>query len=233
MAKRHHVSMTPRAALLPAAAALALGLAHDATAATIATTRPCLNARSSAQFVATGFIPGATVRIKLRGVLTATAAAGPDGALIAPFTAPLADPNAPPEPVGLEATDGTNVAVGTVLRVVPGARLPSSGTTRIQMRILLTGYEPGQALYAHLRWGERWRRTLKLGTASGPCGTLDVKRKLLRKTAGSRGRKVYVQFDHTPQPATDTHQTAYARFSVDKGFARNPERYRLDTKGWG
>lgn len=223
-----------RAALIPTTAAVALGLAHDAAAATIATSRPCVNQRSAAQFVATGFTPGATVVVQMQGVPSVPGVAGPDGVAVVPFTAPtLTNPFLPPETYKLQASDGTNVATGTSLVAGPGVNLPATGPTRIQMRILLTGYEPGRVLYAHLRWGQKWRRTLKLGTAAGPCGVLDVKRKLLRKTAGPRGRTVYAQFDHNLKPAIATHQTAYARFAVKPAGARNfPENFILKAQGW-
>ena len=224
--------MDRRPTLLLTTVATMLALAPGARAATIATTRPCLNEDSPARFVGSGFTPGATVRIASKSITRATAVAGPDGSVSADFTAPLRDYANPGAPYAFEATDGTQAASGSALLVDPGATLPSVGRTRVQMRLQLTGYEPGRTIYAHLRWNERWRRTVALGTATGPCGSLDVRRKLLRKTSGKDFRTVFVQFDQNRKPHTGTHQTAYARYYVTRGRYNNPEVYRRVTLGW-
>ncbi len=218
--------------LLTVIAGAALGAVAPASAATIATTRACLNEGSPAQWVGTGFAPGVVVKIRVKGLIVGQAPAAPDGSVAVPFTAPLGNPNQPGEPYAFEATDGTSTAQGTAGLQRPGATLASVGRTRVQMRLQLAGYEPGQVIYAHLRWNQRWRRSVALGTAAGPCGTLDVKRKLLRKTSGRNFRTVFVQFDANRKPSTGTHQTAYARFYVTRGRFGNPEIYRRVTLGW-
>ena len=227
--------MIARILAAPAVAILALAGAQEASAATIATTRPCLNSESPAQFTGAGFTPGAVVNVAGLA-FSAQGIAGPDGSVAIPFTSPLhTSPSnnvVPPAAFTFTASDGTNTAMGSALVAVPGAVLPQVGRTRVQMRIQLTGFEPGQVLYAHVRWSGKWRRTVRLGTAVGPCGTLEAKRKLLRKTSGSNYRPVYVQFDRTIKPATDTHQTAYWRFLVTKGIAGHPEIYRRVANGW-
>lgn len=160
------------------------------------------------------------------------AVAGPDGAVTLPFTAPTGDVTIAQEPVSFQATDGTNTTMGGALLAQPGVVVPRSGRTRFKMRTQLAGFEAGQVIYAHVRWGEKWRQTVKLGTAAGPCGTIDVRNKLLRKTGKPSGtREVYVQYDFSRTPARDTHQTAYARFFMQAG-RRNPENYSLVRRGW-
>ena len=224
-------SVSYRSLVLPATTALLLGAAHDAAAATISTTRPCLNSRSPGQFVGTGFAPGATVKLQGDKVVFEEGVAGADGSVAIPFTVPLT--NARQEPFRYTATDGSTTAAGSSLLTRPGLELSASGApTRLPQRYLLSGFEPGRTIYGHVRWGEKWRLTRKLGTATGPCGVLDVKAKLLRKTAGKRGRSVFLQFDQLAKPRLDTHQLAFARFTVSAATGGSPGRFLVVKRGY-
>lgn len=217
--------MITRPLLVPAALACAAALAPEASAATIATTRGCLNSQSPAQLVGTGFTPGATVAVSSGPLPTLKALAGPDGSFVLPFTAPLADPTSPPSTFAFTATDGVVGAQGASLLASPGIAVEPVGQTRLPQLYKLTGFEPGQKIYAHVRYAGKWRLRRTLGVAQGPCGTLDVKAKLLRKTAGKKVRSVFVQFDHLPAAKLDTHQLAFARFDVFPALRNYPERW--------
>jgi len=227
--------MSPRATLLPVSVLLALGAAQPALAATIALSRPCLNSESPALVTGAGFIPGAAVTFR-HGIVTSRAVAAPDGTVSSVFPAPLSltPADATPMSIGYSATDGTNVAATSVQVVRPGLVLPGFGRTRNKMRILMTGFEPGRVVYAHLRWGQKWRKRFKIGTAAGPCGSLQTDRKLFRKTGSLFGRQIYAQFDQNRTPSTSSHQTAYARVIVSKGARNNPneETYRVQYNRW-
>lgn len=227
--------MNPRAILPPVVVLLALGAAQPASAATIALSRPCLNSESPSLVTGAGFTPGATVTFSHPNA-DFQAVAAPDGSVNARFPAPLSltTADALPLAVAYTATDGTNAATTSVQVVRPGLVLPKSGRTRNKMRILMTGFEPGKVVYAHLRWGEKWRKRFKIGTATGPCGSLQTDRKLFRKTGSLFGRQIYAQFDQNPKASTATHQTAFARLIVSKGARNNPneETYRVQYNRW-
>lgn len=227
--------MSPRPIILPVAVALALGAAQPASAATIALSRPCLNSQSPALVTGAGFIPGAGVTFR-HGIVAFRAVAAPDGTVSAVFPAPvsLTPADATPLTVAYNATDGTNAATTSVQVVRPGLVLPGFGQTRNKMPIVMTGFEPGKLVYAHLRWGQRWRKRFTIGKAVGPCGSLRTNRKLLRKTGSLFGRQIYAQFDQNRTPSTTSHQTAYARVIVSKGARNNPneETYRVQYNRW-
>jgi len=192
--------MSPRMLFLPASLLLALGAGQPASAATIALSRPCLNSESPSLVTGSGFTPGATVTFSHTNETVQTVAA-PDGSVSARFPAPLSSTPADTTPLtaAYTATDGTNVATTGVLVVRPGLVLSNAGKTRTKMRIRMTGFEPGKVVYAHLRWGQKWRKTFKIGAAAGPCGSLQTDRKLFRKTGSLFGRQVYAQFDQNPK----------------------------------
>ena len=106
-----------RLALAPATVLIALVPASVASAATIATSRPCLNSESPAQFVGSGFTPGALVKVTGPS-LAKSGVAGPDGSVAIPFTAPLSN-DVPPAPLAFQATDGTNAASGEAPPIGP------------------------------------------------------------------------------------------------------------------
>ncbi len=181
-----------------------------------------------------GFTPGAVVRITLDASGKGTIAAGPDGSFVLPTTAPLSASRIgqPPRIATYAATDDVNTAQVMAAVIRPGAVPPESGVTRDKTTFAMGGFEPGATIYAHLRWNERWRRTIKLGIARGPCGSLTSTRKLFRKLGTRRGRNIYLQFDQNRRPSTTSHQTAVLRYRVTSGVAHDPESYLRLYDGW-
>lgn len=186
--KRHRARLRRLPLVTPArmtalAFVLPVALPASANAATLTLDKPCYREGSDAVAVGAGFAPNSPVRFSLNG---------------SPFTDPVNPPIADAtggvsagfsigSPPGrqaqylLAATDGTNTAetefIATDLDVIV---TPKRGDPGRRKRIRARGFDPGSLVRFHVR-GPR-RRTGTVGTARGPCGTLNKKTRIFRST---------------------------------------------------
>ena len=194
------------AALLPVGGhARARGRGADA--ATLAPLKACyvsageaVGAREPIDVNAQGFTPNATATVLLDGaVIQAQAQIDPMGGVVGPVPAPFQASGQ--RPFTLSIIDNTNPSIAVSaealvtaldVRVRPANAKPSS-----RVRFRGRGFTGGPAVYAHYLRKGRLRKTVPLATATGPCGTFDVRRRQLPIKRPRDGRWM-VQIDQDP-----------------------------------
>lgn len=176
-------------ALAATALAVALTPASAAPAATLAPLKPCYvgagpaeSAREKIDVRAQGFTPNAAASVLIDGAVvladrqidqTGTLAGGVPVPYQASgqrlFTLTITEQ-------GNAANTASAQSLVTALdvSVTPPAARPSS-----RVRFRGRGFTAGPAVYAHYLRKGRVRKTVRLATASGPCGTFDVRRRQL------------------------------------------------------
>jgi hypothetical protein len=200
-------------------AGLALMLPAAAPAATISTSRTCLRVipgQPTFPVVASGFTPGAVVRVTADGRAIGSGIADGGGVWSSVLLAPLiADADRVTQTFRIEATDTRGVVAPSI--VVPAtrltARLPprSSPTQRVPYRAF--GFEPGQPVFLHVRRGGRTRGSFRLGAARGPCGAVVRRMRFMPLRNWSTGRYEY-WFTHTRRFTRDAEPAVALRVRI-------------------
>ncbi|HEX2161628.1 MAG TPA: hypothetical protein VHF88_07390 [Thermoleophilaceae bacterium] len=177
-------------AAFPGAAALA------ADPPSLRTTYPCYSSGESVLLTGSGFTPDGEVALSLSGQQLTTLDADTDGG----FSLRLQAPDALFGTTSLRftATDRAQPRLSdhATLRIADSDVLvtPMAGTPEQPRRIRAWGFFGSHAFYAHVkRRGARRARNIYLGTPRGPCGVLDVERRLFRRTP--RQGAYVLQFD--------------------------------------
>jgi hypothetical protein len=186
------------AALVPAA---------SAPAATLAPLKPCYVSagadpaqREQIDIDASGLTPNGSAIVALDGtVLQDKAQVDPAGHVVGAIPAPFQA--AGQRPFTLTVTDNANTAnavaatslVTTLsVRVRPADARPSS-----RVRFRGRGFTGGASVYGHYLRKGKVRKNVLLATATGPCGTFDVRRRQLPIRRPHTGRWV-LQIDQDP-----------------------------------
>jgi hypothetical protein len=186
------------ALLLPAA---------SARAATIVPLRPCYVSagpadaqRQPIDIDAQGFTPNGAASIALDGqVILPEAQVDPSSRILGELPAPFQA--AGQRPFTLTITDKTNSAISVAatslitaldVHVRPADARPSS-----RVRFRGRGFTGGPSVYGHYLRKGKARKTVPLATATGPCGTFDVRRRQLPIRRPHTGRWV-LQIDQQP-----------------------------------
>lgn len=182
------------AVLVALAVAPATALAQDVT---LSPDRPCYGARQMISLTGNGFTPDGDVALSLEGQQIGVGVADYDGV----FTATMRAPAIPLSLLMLRftATDQTYLSnrASAAVRLVSldVAISPQTGDPTRVRRIRAHGFFGGEALYVHVRRGGR-TRSARLGKLSGPCGSLDVRRRLFPPRVGLG--KYTLRFDTNP-----------------------------------
>jgi hypothetical protein len=167
---------------LAAALALAVALAAGPAAATaaararIALSPGCYLSSGTGLLTGSGFTPNAAWTAKLAGTeQIGTGRIDASGRIRARFTAPLYHGTVGTRTMTLSVTDGPHVA-STTFQLTPltasfGPRTGDPQTLRVRWRVL--GLGPDHGVYVHyIAPSGKLRKTLRIGTTHGPCGTL-------------------------------------------------------------
>lgn len=167
-------------ALLAAAAALAVGLAGSAAGAApkakIVLDPGCFLSNGTGLLTGSGFDANAAWTAKLAGTKQiGTGRIDARGKIRARFTAPKYHGTTGTRELTLSVTDGPHVASTTFLMTPLDASFsPPTGdprTLRVRWRVLGLGAHHG--VYVHyLQPNGKLKRTLRIGTTRGPCGSL-------------------------------------------------------------
>jgi len=184
--------------LLTAASAVAIlttGVtAANAAAATIAVPLSCVVATDSFSdpvlpIVGSGFTPGSFVSLSTAtkskptpSFLTSVQADGAGNIRTAARRAQFNSSKTFDQSFSLIASQsGTPVAATTFRQVVGGFtyKLRSGGSPRQRIRYTARGWAPGKSVYIHFRFKGRTKKTVKLGTASSPCGVVSRRMRAL------------------------------------------------------
>jgi hypothetical protein len=184
-----------RSAVAALAAAVTLGATAQAQAATlsVAGNKSCYRLGDALIVSGSGFTPMAPVSFTLDdadlGTLTADAA----GNVGAPLTIGTLRGVRTRTLVATDTANQANVAsaqfLGSALTV---SVRPRSGRAGRRLRIRAAGFTTGKRLYAHVVRG-RYRRNVFIGRLTGPCRTLQARRRIL--PAGLAASRYTVQFD--------------------------------------
>lgn len=184
--------------LLPAvsaAAILATGVsAANAVAATIAVPVSCVVTTVGFSdpvlpIVGSGFTPGSFVTFSTAtkskptpSLLTSAQADGAGNIRTVARRAPFNSSKTNDQSFGLIASQSGTPVAATTFRQVKGGftyRLRSGGSPRQRIRYTARGWAPGKSVYIHFRFKGRTKKTVKLGTASSPCGVVSRRMRAL------------------------------------------------------
>ncbi len=219
--------MHPRPLALAVVIAGALAPAPAASAAALTTDSRCYQERQSVVLTGTGYTPLSTVTVSRDGRPLGTATTDGNGAFQRKFVTPRL--RSPREALYvLSATDGVSSAtVHYRATKVFADFTPSSGDPRrLRVRFSAFGFalaRPRASVYLHYVFREtnKVRRTIRLGTSRGPCGTIRrTKPRRLFPFAPERGTWI-LQFDTVSryERATSRRTTPWVRKPVEV-FAR-------------
>lgn len=185
----------------PALPALALGLlalpaSASASAATVASAEPCVRlvpGEPTLPITATGFTPNGFVRVTADGQPIGSGVADAAGNFSAPFFAPTPEGRRTEQTFQLAATDSAGVAAPAVpLRVTRlTVTLPRRARPTSRVRFRAHGFRNEEPVYLHVRRGGRTLRSVRLGPAQGPCGTVSRRMKYLPLARFSAGNYDY------------------------------------------
>jgi hypothetical protein len=165
---------------IPLFAALALALlpaaVGAATRARIVLSPGCYLSGGSGLLTGSGFRPSSSWTAKLAGTKQiGTGRIDARGRIRARFTAPKYHGTAGTRELTLSVTDGPHVASTTFTMTPLGAsfspRVGDPATLRVRWRVLGLGEHHG--VYVHyIQPNGKLKRTLRIGTTRGPCGSL-------------------------------------------------------------
>jgi hypothetical protein len=175
------------------AAAVAPPTVAEAASLAVFPAKSCYRSGEALLIGGAGYTPNGQVRINSGTTAIGTVGANANG----DFTGKLSV--AQPRGEGTKtyiARDVTDAALSATLTLRVSALdvdvRPSSGRPGRRLRIRARGFTTGRTLYAHVV-SRRFRRNVRVGRLSGPCGRLSVRRKIFpRSTPGGR---YTVQFD--------------------------------------
>jgi hypothetical protein len=215
-----------RRSIAVAASVLAGSLAPAAAAQTpptlaplsqcYATAGPDPTQRELVTIDARGFTPNGTATVAIDGaVIQATAALDPAGALQGTVPAPF-------QPSGqrlftLSITDNANPALAlsaqSLVTAIDVKVTPKNARPSRHVRFRGRGFTTGPAVYAHYVRKGKLRKTVRLATTAGPCGTFDVRRRQLPVRRPQTGRW-FVQIDQDPVWRTPPSGVSF-RLTID------------------
>ncbi len=188
--------MNLRPRLASAAAVLAiLAVPASAQGATLVVP-PCsasLPGERTIPLAGSGFAPNSFVRLTADGQSFGTAQADAQGAFAQAFFSPsFRSLRTTQQTFQVAAEDGAgNTAAGpmTVTRV--GADLPQRARPASRVRMRVFGFQPGRAVYLHVRRGGRTRGSFRVGRAASPCGTTSRRLRYMPLRGYSTGTYTY------------------------------------------
>jgi len=203
---------------LLAALAGALIFASDATAATLATEKPCYQEGADVVMTGTGFGARALVGVALDGGQPGLAQTNEQGIFRNKIVAPGVPADAREHQHDLIASDGKNTAIKhfRATEVFAGFSPPTGriGTLRVRFRVFGFGlYKSKAKVYVHyVRPNGKVRRTVYLGKAVGVCGHIRrTRRRLLFPFTPERGNWT-LQFDTRKSYGKATDKSTFAWF---------------------
>ena len=203
---------------LLAALAGVLIFASGATAATLATEKPCYQEGADVVATGTGFGVRALVGIALDGSELGLAQANEQGIFRNKIVAPSVPAGAREREYDLIASDGINTAIKHFRATEVFAGFSPSkgriGTLRVRFRVFGFGlYKSDAKVYVHyVRPSGKVRRTVYLGKARGKCGHIRrTRRQLLFPFTPERGTWM-LQFDTRKSYGKATDESTFAWF---------------------
>ena len=215
---------------LALAAGALLGLPAAASAApTLAFAQPCALVGAPAPAVVAGLAPGQAVQVGPNAIGAVGVVAGPDGTAAVTPTAPTSlsgRTNRQQTPFNVYATGGATPIATAALEVERPRFLLSPRVIRARnprLQVTLIGFTSGQPAFLHAKVRGR-TRTFPLGTPTGSCGQLTVRKAFLRSLKIRSTGFVTVTVDASPTPSSAARPQGGVRVLV-----RPPVLPRLPT----
>jgi hypothetical protein len=197
--------------------------AAGAHAATLAPLKACyvsagqaVGAREPIAVNAQGFTPNATASVLLDGtVIEGQAQIDPMGGVVGPVPAPFQAKGQ--RPFSLAVVDNANpsiaVSAQTLVTALDVRVRPANAKPSSRVRFRGRGFTGGPPVYAHYVRKGRLRKTVLLATATGPCGTFDVRRRQLPIRRPHVGRWM-VQIDQE-RVFSETPRSVSVQLTID------------------
>lgn len=188
-----------------------------AEAATLTADRGCYAPGDPVGLTGSGYTPNGPVAITVEGRQLGTAQADPAGAIAVDLSAPDIDGTQRTD--DFVATDQTDLSLtataGVKLTSLNVTAKPKNGKPGRKQRIKARGFIGGKALWAHIQRGRK-KRNVKVGELKGPCGTLNVKKRLFSPSA--QFGLYRVQFDAKRRYSQQTVPQVYFFVTVFQVF---------------
>jgi hypothetical protein len=207
------------AILAPLALAPAAAAAEETEDPAIRLKPRCYLSGEEGLLTATGFTPNATWTARLgRNRRLGSGSTDAEGRIRASFTAPTYRGTAGTRELTLTVSDG-ELSAATILRMTPltagfSPRTGDPATMRVRWRVL--GLAPRRGVYVHyVRPNGKHRRTLRIGTAKSPCGSLKTGPIALFPFDFGYGRWTF-QVDSSSRYDADTVPRLLIRFDIEK-----------------
>lgn len=229
--------MTIRTLAVAAAVLAPTALAAPATAQTTVATAPCVlgpfNGERTVPIAASGFTPNGFVRIfythptysEPRFGSSVQADAAGNVTLTPPtqiFPPPFSSFRTREQSFGLVAVDQANQALtaSTTFRQVRfGVTVfPSRARPNGRVRFTARGFVPGLPVYAHFRFGDRTRRTVRISDAAAPCGIATRRMRLIPTRVRFGTWQLVV--DQSPRYSRETRPQHRSSIFVARTFRR-------------
>jgi len=210
-----------RTALLAAALVGALAAPAPASAATLSVspTRACYGSGQTVDVTGTGYTPNGGVNFTADDVLLATLPVDGNGVFGGSLRVGLASGE---RVKTYAATDQANAALtaSKELRVsaVNVTVSPQDGRPGRRLRIRARGFTLGKKrLYAHIRRGRHYRRTVRIGRLRGACRKLRTRKRLFSSRARAGAYKL--QFDTRLRYSRSTRQRVVFTVEISRSFS--------------
>lgn len=208
-------------------AAAALSLPAGASAATITSASPCPRVVPGVvervlPLSGGGFTPNSAIRF--------TADDQPVGSAVADAAGNFAAPLFPPsfsssrrnlQTFQIAAVDSAGVAAPAIAQAVVrlSVGLPSRSRPTRRVAFRAYGFDPGGAVYLHVRRGGRTRGSYRIGTADQPCGRASRRLRYMPLRRYSPGSYDY-WFTQTPRYDRRAVPVVRARLTIFRTFRR-------------
>ncbi len=200
------------AVILSAAVSAASPAAAEAASVLVFPTKDCYRSGEALLIGGTGYTPYGQVQINSGTAAIGTVGVDANGAFAGKLSVAQAKGEGTKTYIARDVPDpALSAFIPLRVSALDVHVSPRSGRPGRSQRIKARGFTTGKTLYAHLVRG-RYRRNVRIGRLTSPCGRLSVRRKLFpRRTPSAR---YAVQFDTRPNYSRKTQVKIRYRVTV-------------------
>jgi hypothetical protein len=220
-----------RLAVASTVVAAALVAPAAANAATLVTSRTCYTEGQTFLAGGSGFTPNGPVDFFRDGSSIGATTAGPTGSFAISAKAPLIAPTRE-RAFTFRGQDRGNPANGATLNLrvtqLDVDVKPTGGKPNRKRKVTARGFLLGKKLYAHVRRGRRYRKTVRIAKLKSPCGTAKARKRIFSRHA--RPGTYTVQFDARRRYSKATRP--FVRFKVVIFQTSHPPRAASARERW-
>lgn len=200
-----------------------LGGSAEAQASTVAVDATCYLTGAPVNATAAGFTPGGAVNFAFDGQLASSGTADSAGNLTAPLTAPLLPSGSHQHAFSLAAQDQTNPALTAATTVNVTERLATVSPHRAKpsrkVKFGIYALDPNKPVWLHYIFHGKQRARVRMGTASGPCGSLTVRKRFFPMRHPAFGTWTF-QFDNSKGYSKSTQPRIRGPVTIFRTFRK-------------